>query len=810
MSQGEPIIYIPTQAGDQPSLWYLSLASPHPFTIEDQSWPTVEHYILAKMFEGTILEDEIREAKTVTIARMMARPRSHTYSKGGQTFRKVVYGANGQYCPRDDWNKVGLAYVKRALEAKFAQNSKIRSKLSGLQGFRLIDKINPEVGPIIEGIRDSLTCDKRSILPSFSNPKADVRPDTNQPKAPSAAVVTIEEDHLIKSIIKVTFWIRDLEGVEKVYAEMFEDSLYNFLIVGEKSIDVSMANKVPLMIKTWIKEIVNSWSAVLDRMPKFEMLVRDVEKRVSEAKMGMEARENVQVSIFIAATIRWLRMDALANEKDVLLNRSKTLKSHQIILPPVPRSYRKGAPSKLQKAKKGESGEATDIPGVNITITQRGSTSLRLRGESIPRYRSRLTSLGGTFDGPKTVIIHKDRLDDVEKFIFNDLPVNKRYQMAYGLWAKKKVELLIDTARRVSELLGVTELTDQAFETTIYQIYNFPHRPPLIPPFESPTVSSLSKKVQGMLPITGPESFLNKPDLTYRQFIDYLDGVCGWRRKPLKIVSTSSKRLGFASTQNLTMDRIGLIKAINHLSKVVNGEEQPKVAEEQPKVEGLDIVRWSFLTLCPKEIRHLAERYIDEIMEDVPDGLTIEQLKQYLEADGIFSRLEEIVDLTDDPLSSAIFITFYEAREAQEKMMFDIKACLMMSKPTSFEEVRKTDVVASEQSEEKSAKTSERSEEFPERSPKDEDEVLDDARFIEEIDRGCLYISILRHLNLDPETHSKTVDKLERMDSVAREIWIKSFSSTKEKDQRTLLNKLYEAKSSGIKKTSSGTRGLGD
>jgi predicted NAD-dependent protein-ADP-ribosyltransferase YbiA (DUF1768 family) len=56
-----------------PRTGYLSNSSHYGFFMNNKWFPTVEHYIQAKKFSGTIYEDEIREAKTVLEARRKAR-----------------------------------------------------------------------------------------------------------------------------------------------------------------------------------------------------------------------------------------------------------------------------------------------------------------------------------------------------------------------------------------------------------------------------------------------------------------------------------------------------------------------------------------------------------------------------------------------------------------------------------------------------------------------------------------------------------------------------------------------------------------
>ena len=117
-----PCIVIPKTLGKTSKYGFLSIESQHEFEIEGKVWPTVEHFLLAKKFEGTTLEDAIRRTPTVGEARILARPRSVVVEEDGHIEKRVRYGPDLSLVERSDWSMVKDLLLKRAIEQKYEQN----------------------------------------------------------------------------------------------------------------------------------------------------------------------------------------------------------------------------------------------------------------------------------------------------------------------------------------------------------------------------------------------------------------------------------------------------------------------------------------------------------------------------------------------------------------------------------------------------------------------------------------------------------------------------------------------------------------
>lgn len=93
--------------------------SAHPFELEGLEWPTAEHYFQAKKFAGTEIEQVVRASRSPMDAARLGRDASLPL--------------------RPDWDQVKVDVMRRALMAKFSQNSGALEVLLSTGSARIVE-----------------------------------------------------------------------------------------------------------------------------------------------------------------------------------------------------------------------------------------------------------------------------------------------------------------------------------------------------------------------------------------------------------------------------------------------------------------------------------------------------------------------------------------------------------------------------------------------------------------------------------------------------------------------------------------------
>jgi N-glycosidase YbiA len=121
-------------ARDRADFGFLSHFHPASIVLDDEAWPTVEHFYQAQKSHDHEYRAAIRAAITPAMAKRLAAPPDAPKRISHQSwFRK-----NAQI-PRSDWSDVKLDLMRRADCAKFSQNRKLGDLLLATSDTELIE-----------------------------------------------------------------------------------------------------------------------------------------------------------------------------------------------------------------------------------------------------------------------------------------------------------------------------------------------------------------------------------------------------------------------------------------------------------------------------------------------------------------------------------------------------------------------------------------------------------------------------------------------------------------------------------------------
>lgn len=113
---------------------FLSHFHPSPLALDDDLWPTVEHFYQAQKCTDPAYRRAVREAATPGKAKRLAAPPGATGRSAGQSwFRKTGVP------PRPDWHEVKLDIMRRADRAKFAQHPDLAALLLATGDAELVE-----------------------------------------------------------------------------------------------------------------------------------------------------------------------------------------------------------------------------------------------------------------------------------------------------------------------------------------------------------------------------------------------------------------------------------------------------------------------------------------------------------------------------------------------------------------------------------------------------------------------------------------------------------------------------------------------
>lgn len=119
---------------DRANFPFLSHFYPAPILLDEETWPTVEHYYQAQKSDDPAYRDAIKQAASPGMAkRFAASPHAPRRVSQQSWFRK--HGAQ----PRADWAEVRLDVMRRADRAKFSQHPQLAEMLLATAPAELIE-----------------------------------------------------------------------------------------------------------------------------------------------------------------------------------------------------------------------------------------------------------------------------------------------------------------------------------------------------------------------------------------------------------------------------------------------------------------------------------------------------------------------------------------------------------------------------------------------------------------------------------------------------------------------------------------------
>lgn len=307
---------------EDPRTGFLCNESKHSFLLEDRYYPTVEHYILSKKFEGSPWEEHIRQAPTVFLAKFYATPRkvSSRTPKGKRMIEDVYGDGKNRYAHRLGWNsEIQKELLKKAITAKFEQNKELQDKLLETRNIRLIHSADPLIGEVLEEYRTLLHKKKLKIQTDEEQFLGLMRDLSRKDVGPAKEFSNV----LIQ-------WISDI-------ALHFESTSITKEIIEDVILILTPSAKV-----TFCMEYVHRFSKVApkdlyQRLPYMNAVVTHIEDTTAVYHL----KDFGKFVPYIYSYVKWVWMES--GEKDSILQKVKELQKNpwMAIFPPKKRSYRK-------------------------------------------------------------------------------------------------------------------------------------------------------------------------------------------------------------------------------------------------------------------------------------------------------------------------------------------------------------------------------------------------------------------------------------------------------------------------------------
>lgn len=390
---------------------FLTNQSNYGFSLDKKWWPTVEHYIRAKKFEGTEYEEIIRRAETPWKLSILTKGKGRIVSMENGVMKKdIVYGTSRdrEFHIRSDWGIVCPQYLEKAIYAKFKQNSKILPRIVDTGISKFVDKTKSDAsmytGTVLEKVR------ARILQKPVSEKKSD---HINTKKD---FTLSRKYSIILHDIIWLLLEICKSEGQSKIYPEMLEDLIFNI------TSDVQQADELGRIV-TSCQNV--EWTHLYSNTPQFAKILSFIHN-IFFTKQKVE-KSNMYTALGVGYILRWLDQLPAATSSEII-EKIQNLHSgkNRIIFPKRKRWYR-GCPQYDNHLSYKKLGRKTYVIG------------------PIKTHLSKLKSMGGVFKNNMTVIFKGKRpTKTVKSYVYSTMPSRERYEKITQKWLETKIALIYD------------------------------------------------------------------------------------------------------------------------------------------------------------------------------------------------------------------------------------------------------------------------------------------------------------------------------------------------------------------------------
>lgn len=561
-----------------PRTGFLSNSSNYGFTLGDKYWPTVEHYILASRFRGTLYEDKIRGQLTVTAARLAAS-RYSRYARPGET--------------------IDNAEFEEILREKFSQNPLLQRRLQDTGYAKILDPDNASLGPILEKIRN-----KELVIPTPS-----AVPSADKYKDISTSTLTNQEKTIVEGAIILSQRVAKSEGFKQIHSEMVEDALSNLTKTKKE------AASLIKYTAGWVDDA--HWGEVFTFMPNYDKLTKDINRMLT--KKDSSHAHQIRASAIISSLIRWYRDKANKYERKYLLDTLSNAKTMDFTIPPKHRWYRNEEPQILPSKKPIKKSVKRSVkkksPKKSLKETRLSKSSAILEivdtnkgfyviGKDLEKHSATLLALGGKYpkNGESIEFRNREAYEEVEELIISILPEKEKLQAMHRRWLKEKLILFLDTASRIAGKKTITEdILKKTLLTYSCQIDNITL--PKSKKYEDILDQILAQQKKSISDdarvfLLGWTAFMSD---TLLSTLTDNNNVSEYIKNLEKIErSVSKEKCGIV--KGISDEQVCIVKSIMHLSE---------------NAKDIDMIIWAFLTLHPRKGRVSAEQYMKNVKKIV-------------------------------------------------------------------------------------------------------------------------------------------------------------------------------------------------